>query len=141
MSGYVSFSLKMVFQLTSIGFTIICVILIIAEFGPEWFLTRLRPFYYWGIRGGCLAWQGVMTISSVQTLSSAVAAQIDPTQNDAMLLMGQICGWFLISIGMLYILFSALCLRSIGELDRKEEPLGDNNKELLVAVSPREMDI
>ena len=127
--------------LSSVGFTIICVMLIIAEFGPEWFISRMRPFHYWGIRGGCLAWQGVMTISSVQTLSAAVAAQIDPKQNDAMLLMGQICGWFLISIGLLYVLFSALCLRSVGELDRVEEPMGDNNKELLVTVSPRETEL
>lgn len=122
--------------LSSVGFIIICCILVVAEFGPEWFVSRLRPFHYWGVRGGCLVWQGIMTISSVQTLSAAVAGQVNSDQNDAMLLLGKICGWFLIAIGLLYVMFSAMCLRSIGELDRNEEPV-DSNKELLI-VSPRE---
>eukprot|EP00758_Cryptobia_borreli_P014003 Tbor_TRINITY_DN5885_c5_g5::TRINITY_DN5885_c5_g5_i1::g.6786::m.6786 len=126
--------------IASFGYICISVLLIIAEIGPVWFIEKMKVFDFWGIRGLMIAWQGVQTIYSVTQLAASLHAtdaesskRIDVTKK-----LGEICGWFLISTGLLYIAFSACWLRSIAELDK---PVDDtdiviSNQAVLLQPTP-----
>lgn len=102
--------------LAALGYLLVCVSLVIAEIGPEWFLNNMRIFHFWGFRGGALAWQGIQTIYSATQLASSLASAAN-TRLDVTKALGTICGYSLIGIGLLYILLSALCLRDLLKLD------------------------
>lgn len=110
--------------LASLGYMMVCVCLLIGEFGPEWFITNMRVFHYWGFRGCALAWQGIQTIYSVKQLAASLAGAMND-RVDITKLLGEICGYILIGIGLLYLFMSAICLRDVLKLDLPYEWRGD----------------
>lgn len=110
--------------LSNAGYIFFCILLIIAEFEPLWFIKRAYIFHYWFGRGFCHIWMGVVTISTAKTLAAAVRHSTDSLSPEFLTTFAQVVGWILISVGALFCIMSVLCIRKItGEDDDLEEKL------------------
>jgi hypothetical protein len=101
--------------LSNVGFCIICIALVIAEFEPMWLISRASFLHYWFCRGFCYGWQGIQTEASTGELGSAVDAETQAGRN-AMVTYAEVVGYILISVGLLYMIMSVACLRRIANL-------------------------
>jgi len=130
--------------LASLGYVLVCLSILIGEFEPEWFISNMKVFHFWGFRGGALAWQGIQTIYSVTQLATSLA-DVANDRVDVTKIIGQVCGYSLIGIGLFYILLSAFCIRDLLKLDlpyewRGDEPvLAEHQASLLVMAENGEV--
>jgi hypothetical protein len=106
--------------MSNIGFCLIAVVLMIAEFQPIWFIQRIMFAYYWGARGGGQVWMGIQILNAVKTIGYAVAAETGG-DGQALTTFCMVTGWMIISVGLLMILLSVFCVRSIAKLESDRE--------------------
>jgi hypothetical protein len=105
--------------LGSTGYIFFNIVLILSEFDVPFLMRFVMGFHYWAGRGLGMVWIGVLTINSAKQLAASFAntAGLDGYKN-AVEIIGQVAGWVLISIGVLYVIMSLLCLRKIvGDAD------------------------
>lgn len=116
------------------GFIALSILLIIAEFEPEWFIRKVMIMHYWAGRGGWVLWIGVQTISASKQLYAAV--KDDPNVNaDLLENFGTVVGSILIACGSIYCIFTFMCVKGFNEAPSAlAEPLvGDNSDAILAA--------
>lgn len=97
--------------LAQAGFMIIVIILLLAEFGLQWFIRVFYLFHFWAGRGLALGWLGIQAINSVEQLQAVMTttqSTIDPHDVE---IMGNVVGWTLISCGFLYVMMGMMCLQ------------------------------
>jgi hypothetical protein len=99
------------------GFIVICILLVLAEFEPKWFIRVLYLFHYWLGRGFGLLWMGVQCINSGNQAANAITDTAPSISPDTLKVIGQVVGWTLISVGLIYVMMSLLCLRSMLGVD------------------------
>eukprot|EP00672_Neobodo_designis_P026259 CAMPEP_0174832924 /NCGR_PEP_ID=MMETSP1114-20130205/3927_1 /TAXON_ID=312471 /ORGANISM="Neobodo designis, Strain CCAP 1951/1" /LENGTH=309 /DNA_ID=CAMNT_0016066791 /DNA_START=144 /DNA_END=1073 /DNA_ORIENTATION=- len=117
------------------GFIVLAAVLIVAEFEPVWFIKHVVIMHYWAARGFWILWMGIQTISTSKQLAAAIGD--DPDVDKGLLeTFGIIVGSVLIACGTIFIIFTALCVKSFAEHPSDlETPLsgGDNAEALLAA--------
>lgn len=128
--------------ITSAGFIFLAGLVCVAEFEFRWFIRRFLAFKFWAVRGFCVCWLGVQTVYNVGSIGTAIA-YVNPstTSNDSnttlekvMTNFSKVVGYIMISIGLVFVLLSLLCLRKClpdddDDLDRKlteEDPSSIN---------------
>jgi hypothetical protein len=102
--------------LSNIGFCAIAVVLLLAEVQWVWFVKKISCLHFWAVRGAGQAWIGTQTISSVRMLGAAVASH-SGGDSKALTTFVFVVGWMVFSTGIVFIIMSALCLRSMAKLD------------------------
>jgi len=102
--------------LANTGLIVIVVLLILAEFEPQWFVKLVYLLHFWVGRGLGQAWIGIQAINTTKQLAHAVGDQTG-INTEVVSIVGQVCGWTNIGIGIIYMLLSILCLRG---LEKKE---------------------
>ena len=103
--------------LAQAGFIVICILLVLAEFEPKWFVRVLYLFHYWVGRGLGLVWMGVECINSGNQAANAITDTTPSISPETLRVIGAVVGWVLISVGLIYVMMSVLCLRSMLGVD------------------------
>lgn len=104
------------------GFIALSIVLIIAEFEPEWFIRKCMIMHYWAGRGSWILWMGVQCISASKQLYAAVKE--DKNVNaDLLENFGTVVGSIMIGCGTIYIIFTFLCVKSFSEMPELDAPL------------------
>lgn len=103
--------------LAQAGFIVICILLVLAEFEPQWFIKVLYLFHYWAGRGLGLTWMGVQCMNSGNQAANAITATDPSISASTLRTIGQVVGWTLISVGLVYVMMALLCLRSMLGVD------------------------
>ena len=118
------------------GFIALAAVLIVAEFEPVWFIKHVVIMHYRAARGFWIVWMGIQTISTSKQL--VVAIKNEPDVDTGLLeVFGIVCGSILISCGVIFICFTALCVKSFAENPNDlATPLnGSDNAEALLAAN------
>lgn len=111
---------KIFLTLSSLGFVFVVVALMIAEFQPLWFVKRVMILWYWAGRGFAQAWLGIQLVASAGSVGSVVSQDVGGN-GAALTTFAEVSGYILLSIGLLLIIMSAMCLRGIVELKADKE--------------------
>ena len=106
--------------LSNAGFCIFCVVLVIAETQSMWFIKRITLLHFWGARGFLQSWMGIQIIAAVKTIGYAVAADTGG-DSKALVTFCLVAGWMILSAGLLLMVMSALCIRSIVKLESDKD--------------------
>lgn len=106
--------------MSNVGFALIAVALMIAEFQPIWFIKRIIVLHFWGARGIGQIWMGIQIINAVRTLGTAVGAATGGDSN-ALITFCTVSGWMIISVGLLMGVMSAFCVRGLVKLESDRE--------------------
>lgn len=106
--------------LSMIGFIVVCVGLMIAEYQAVWFVKRIIFLHYWGGRGIAQVWIGIQVQNQIRTMGSAVAAETGG-DSKALTTFCEVVAWMLISAGLLMMLMSAFCVRGLVKLESDKE--------------------
>ena len=107
--------------LANTGFIILCIALIISEFEPKVFMQFVMVLHYWAGRGFAMMWMGIQTINGAKQLGATFKAN-GINGGGTIETVGVVAGWILISVGLLYVIMSVLCLRKC--LGEEENELG-----------------
>eukprot|EP00758_Cryptobia_borreli_P011357 Tbor_TRINITY_DN5648_c1_g5::TRINITY_DN5648_c1_g5_i1::g.8692::m.8692 len=107
--------------ISSLGYSGMCIIFVIAEVGPKWFLKSMRVFDSWGVRGGCLGWVGIQTMYSMDMLVKSMSNTLPEDKQRIFNILRHVVSWTLIGFGLLYIILCLMCLRRICDIDRDDE--------------------
>jgi hypothetical protein len=105
------------------GFIALCIVLIIAEFEPVWFIKHCVIMHFWAARGFWIVWMGIQTISTSKQLSATVKedSAVDPSLLEV---FGTIAGSVMIGCGLIFCGFTLMCIRSFADDPRElSEPL------------------
>lgn len=113
--------------LAQAGFIVLVLVLVIAEFGPKWFLKYFFLFNFWAGRGLALIWMGIESIGNVESLGSVMATTNATVPPYTIQIVGRVSGWSLIATGILYVFMSMFCMRILGfkkneSTDEEAEP-------------------
>lgn len=103
--------------MSSLGYVILCLIMVITELELEIVITRVPVLKFWVVRGLALCWLGVQTIHSAEQLASAISATVSKGETEKFTLASQVCGWTLIGVACLYVLMTITCMHRIFGLD------------------------
>ena len=113
--------------LSMIGYMAFSLILIVAEFDPPVFMQFVMVFHYWAGRGFGMVWLAIQTLAQTKAFAQTAGSE-EGISAGVLEAFGAVAGWIIFSIGVLYIIFSALCLRRC---------LGENSGELEVQLVPK----
>ena len=117
--------------LSTMGYVVLCLIMVIAELELEAITKRVPVLKFWIVRGFALCWLGVQTIHSAEQLASAISTTVSEGEADTFTTVSQVCGWTLIGVAILYVFMTLTCMHKIFGLDS----LNDVNATLIVVRS------
>lgn len=95
------------------GYMLFVVILVIAEFGFKWFERGVHVLHFWAGRGVLLGWLGIQSNNQGEQMVAVVAGAQSTINPNTLRTLNEVVGWSLISIGVLYILMSVMCLQKL----------------------------
>ena len=77
--------------LSTMGYVVLCLIMVIAELELEAITKRVPVFKFWIVRGFALCWLGVQTIHSAEQLASAISTTVSEGEADTFTTVSQVC--------------------------------------------------
>lgn len=95
------------------GYIAFVIALIIAEFGFKWFERGVYILHFWTGRGILLGWLGIQSNNQGQQMVAVVAGAQSAINPNTLNTISEVVGWSLISIGLLYVLMSFMCLQRL----------------------------
>jgi hypothetical protein len=95
------------------GYIVFVIALIIAEFGLAWFERGVYILHFWTGRGILLGWLGIQSNNQGEQMVAVVAGAQSAINPSTLKTISEVVGWSLISIGLLYVLMSFLCLQRL----------------------------
>jgi len=118
-----------------LGHLLIGVCILISAFEPLWFKRIMLILYYWPGRGFFMVYLGVQTVNSSANLKNIFTQALG--NFDFVVTMGQVAGWMLIGVGLIFFIMSLMCLR---QLETSEEDLSESHagEEVLIVSENKE---
>eukprot|EP00760_Papus_ankaliazontas_P023313 PhM_4_TR2032/c0_g1_i1/m.39494 len=98
---------------------------------PEKLIKFFYIFNFWPGRGFLMAYLGVVTLNQSQSMAVMFGG------NKASVICGAVCGWILISVGVIFMGLGLMCLRNVSmsekEREKQKQKKSANLEEPLVA--------
>lgn len=106
--------------LSMVGFILVCIGLMIAEYQAVWFVKRCLFLHFWGGRGLAQVWIGIQVQTQIRMMGTAIAIETGG-DSKALVTFCEVVAWMIISAGLVMILLSAFCVRGLVKLESDKE--------------------